>query len=60
MRKVNKHIGSDFDDFLRKQGTLEASTALAMKCVIAWQLAETMKARGKDEDQPCGAGSLAG
>ncbi len=42
---VNKHIGSKFDDFLSEQGLLEQSTAVALKRVIAWQIAEEMKAQ---------------
>ena len=39
----NQHIGSDFDDFLKKEGIREEVTAAAIKRVIAWQLAEAMK-----------------
>ena len=39
----NKHIGSDFDDFLKEEGIQEEVTATAIKRVIAWQLAEAMK-----------------
>ena len=39
-------IGSSFDDFLSEDGLLEESTALAVKRVIAWQLAQAMKMRG--------------
>lgn len=46
MTKPNRHIGSDFDAFLATEGQLEAATALAIKRVIAWQIAEAMKARG--------------
>jgi DNA-binding Xre family transcriptional regulator len=41
----NKNIGSDFDDFLREEGTLEATEATAIKRVIAHQLAKTMHSR---------------
>ena len=41
----NKHIGSDFDDFLKEEGIQEEVTAAAIKRVIAWQLAEAMKKR---------------
>lgn len=40
----NRHIGSDFDDFLKKEGIHEEVTAAAIKRVIAWQLSEAMKA----------------
>ena len=37
-----KHIGSSFDDFLAEEAILEESTAVAIKRVIAWQIAEEM------------------
>lgn len=40
---MNKHIGSDFDDFLEKEGTRQEVTAAAMKRVIAWQIAQAME-----------------
>ena len=40
------HIGSSFDDFLQEEGLLEESSAVALKRVIAWQLANAMKAQG--------------
>src|SRR5450830_353522 len=40
---MNKHIGSDFDDFLAEQGLAEEVSAAALKRVISWQIAETMK-----------------
>lgn len=40
----NKHIGSCFDDFLKEEGIYEEATSHAIKRVIAWQLAEAMKA----------------
>ncbi|HEY0289410.1 MAG TPA: XRE family transcriptional regulator [Pseudomonas sp.] len=42
---MNKHIGSDFDDFLAEQGLIEEVSAAAIKRVISWQIAETMKAQ---------------
>lgn len=41
----NKHIGSNFDDFLAEEALLEGATATAMKRVIAWQIAQEMKAQ---------------
>jgi hypothetical protein len=41
----NKHIGSNFDDFLAEEGLLEDATATAMKRVIAWQIEQEMKAQ---------------
>lgn len=39
----NKHIGSNFDDFLAEETLLEDATATAMKRVIAWQIEQEMK-----------------
>ena len=41
----NRHIGSNFDDFLKEEGIHEEVTAAAIKRVIAWQLSEAMKAK---------------
>jgi hypothetical protein len=41
-----KNIGSSFEDFLKDEGTLEATTEQAVKRVLAWQLAEVMKEQG--------------
>ena len=38
-----KNIGSSFDDFLKEDAMLEDATAVALKRVIAWQIAEEMK-----------------
>jgi antitoxin HicB len=38
------HTGSTFDSFLEEEGILEEVRAVAIKRVIAWQLAEAMKA----------------
>jgi len=40
-----KHMGSSIDDFLREEGIFEEAQAQAIKEVVAWQLAEAMKAR---------------
>jgi predicted XRE-type DNA-binding protein len=46
MKRVkNKHLGSNFDDFLREEGTLEDTTAVAIKRVLAYQIQEEMKQR---------------
>ncbi len=37
-----KHIGSDFDDFLAEEGLLVEAEAIAMKRVIAFQIAKLM------------------
>jgi len=46
MSKRNQHIGSDFDEFLADEGLLEEVSAVAIKRVVAWQIAQAMKARG--------------
>ncbi len=38
-----KNIGSSFEDFLQEEAILEYATAVALKRVIAWQIAEEMK-----------------
>lgn len=38
-------VGSSFEDFLKEEGTYEATTEQAVKRVIAYQLAEAMKAQ---------------
>lgn len=40
-----QHIGSSFDDFLSAEGMPEDVTAVALKRVIVWQIAEEMKAQ---------------
>jgi hypothetical protein len=39
----NRHIGSDFDDFLRGQNLLEGAEAAAAKQVVAYQIAQEMR-----------------
>src|SRR5690606_42140632 len=41
----NQHVGSSFDDFLQEEGLLEEATAVAIKRVLAWQIAKAMKAQ---------------
>jgi antitoxin HicB len=38
-----KHMGSTVDSFLQEEGILEEAQALAVREVVAWQLAEAMK-----------------
>ena len=38
-----KHMGSSVDDFLKEEGIFEEAQAKAIKEVVAWQLAKTMK-----------------
>jgi hypothetical protein len=41
----NKHIGSNFDDFLREEGIFEEVRAAAIKRAIALQVSDEMKLR---------------
>lgn len=41
-----KHIGSGFDDFLREEGLLAQVEAVAIKRVLAYQIAQAMKEQG--------------
>ena len=43
MKSANKHIGSNFDDFLKEEGILEEAQAAAMKKVIAFKISKIMK-----------------
>lgn len=43
---MNQHIGSSLDDLLREDGLQEEVVAAAVKRVVAWQLAQAMKAQG--------------
>jgi len=35
---TKKHIGSSFDDFLKEEGNLAETNAVAIKRVVAWQI----------------------
>ena len=41
--KKNKHIGSNFDDFLAEDGLLAEAEAAAVKRVVAYQIQEMME-----------------
>jgi len=43
MAKHNKHIGSSFDDFLEETGDLAEVNTIAIKRVIAWEIAQKME-----------------
>ena len=43
--KKNRHIGSNFDDFLQEEGLLAEAEAAAVKRVIAHQINEEMEER---------------
>lgn len=45
MIMAKRNVGSSFDDFLQEEAMLEEVTATAIKRVIAWQIAEEMKAQ---------------
>ena len=42
-KKKNKHLGSNFDDFLREEGILEECEEIAAKYVFVMQFEEEMK-----------------
>jgi antitoxin HicB len=39
----NPNRGSSFEDFLKEEGILEASTTTAVKRVLAWQIEQAMR-----------------
>lgn len=41
-----RHVGSSLDDFLVEEGTHAEATAIALKRVLAWQIAEVMEKGG--------------
>jgi antitoxin HicB len=43
MKKRNKHIGSSLEDFLKEEGVLEATRAVALKETLVWQVQQEMK-----------------
>jgi len=49
--KKNKHIGSEFDDFLRDEGLLAEAQATAVKRVIAFQIEKEMEHRQLSKSQ---------
>lgn len=38
-----KHLGSNFDDFLREEGLLAETEAVSLKRVVAFQIAQLME-----------------
>ena len=46
MKKRNKHIGSSLEDFLKEEGVLEETRAVALKETLAWQVQQAME-KGK-------------
>ena len=51
MSKQKGRIGSTFEDFLKEEGTYEETTAIAVKRVLAWQLAQAMKKKQMSKNQ---------
>ncbi len=49
---MNKHIGSDFDNFLAEQGIAEEVCAVALKRIISWQMTEANDASESDQKGP--------
>ena len=43
MKKRNKHIGPSLDDFLKEEGVLEETRAVALKETLAWQVLQAME-----------------
>jgi folylpolyglutamate synthase/dihydropteroate synthase len=42
----NKHLGSDFDDFLKEQDMLSGSEAVAAKRALTFQIEKEMRRKG--------------
>jgi antitoxin HicB len=42
----NPHLGSSFESWLEEEGIADAVNAAAIKHVLAWQIAQAMKAQG--------------
>jgi len=43
MTKRNQHVGSSLDHFLKEEGILEETRAIALKDAVAWQIQQTMQ-----------------
>jgi hypothetical protein len=55
MKKLKqKHIGSNFDDFLREEQVFRAVERAAVKRVIAYQIAQEMKRRRLSKSEMAG------
>ena len=54
MKKRNKHIGSSLEDFLKEEGVLEETRAVALKETLAWQVQQAME---KDKNRQGGDGA---
>ena len=51
MSKNKGHIGSSFESYLQEQGTLEETTSIAVKRVLAWQLEQAMEKKQLSKNQ---------
>jgi len=49
--KNRGRIGSSFESYLQEQGTLEETTAIAVKRVLAWQLEQAMEKKQLSKNQ---------
>ena len=47
----NPHIGSSLDELLEEEGILSEVSAIAIKRVLAWQVAEAMSNQGLNKSQ---------
>jgi len=47
--KKNKHIGSNFDDFLQEEGMLEEIEEVVAKRIFVFQVEKEMKKQGIDK-----------
>lgn len=43
MKKHNKHVGSSLDEFLKEEGVLAETRAIAIKEAVAWQVQQAME-----------------
>ncbi|MEJ2748725.1 MAG: XRE family transcriptional regulator [Anaerolineae bacterium] len=50
----NEHIGSSFDDFLEEDGLLAEAEAVAIKRVLAYQIAQLMKQQNLTKTEMAG------
>ena len=46
MKRGNPHIGSGLNEFLAEDGLLETSQSIAIKRVLAWQIARYIEQQG--------------
>jgi len=46
MTSINKHVGSDFDEYLKEEGLSEEVERVAIKRVVAYQVGQYMLNQG--------------